>query len=225
MQGFDALETGVRMLPASAGLFVAALAGSRLAARFSPRTLVRTGLTIVLVSTLMLLAVVEPELDTAWFLAAMGVLGIGMGLTVSQLGNVVQSAVSDADRSEAGGIQNTAMQLGSSIGTALLGAVLITGLIGAFTGNVADDERISTDVREQVEIRLGGDVSFVAADEVREGAAQGGLEEEEANALVESYEDAQIRALKTAFLFAAFIVIASFWPTRRLPAEPLVAPA
>ncbi len=108
VQGFDALETGVRMLPASVGLFVAALAGSRLAARFSARTLVRTGLTIVLLSTLMLLAVVEPELDTAWFLAAMAVLGIGMGLSVSQLGNVVQSAVSDADRSEAGGIQNTA---------------------------------------------------------------------------------------------------------------------
>ena len=29
VQGLDALETGVRMLPASAGLFVAALAGSR----------------------------------------------------------------------------------------------------------------------------------------------------------------------------------------------------
>ena len=225
VQGFDALETGVRMLPASVGLFVAALAGSRLAARFSARTLVRTGLTIVLLSTLMLLAVVEPALDTAWFLAAMGVLGIGMGLSVSQLGNVVQSAVSDSDRSEAGGIQNTAQQLGSAAGTALLGAVLITGLIGAFTSNVADDERISTEVQEQLEIRLGGDVSFVTADEVREGATLAGLDEEPVDALVENYEDAQIKALKTAFLFAAFIVIASFWPTRRLPAEPLVAPA
>ena len=34
MQGLDALETGVRMLPASAGLFVAALAGSGLAKRY-----------------------------------------------------------------------------------------------------------------------------------------------------------------------------------------------
>ena len=42
---------------------------------------------------------------------------------------------------------------------------------------------------------------------------------------MEGYEDAQIEALKTAFLFAAFIVIASFWPTRRLPAEPVLAPA
>jgi EmrB/QacA subfamily drug resistance transporter len=225
VQGFDALETGVRMLPASVGLFVAALAGSRLAARFSARTLVRTGLTIVLLSTLMLLAVVDPALDTTSFLVAMGVLGTGMGLTVSQLGNVVQSAVSDSDRSEAGGIQNTAQQLGSAVGTALLGAVLITGLIGSFTDKVAEDERIPASVQEQVEIRVSGSVSFVAADEVEEAASEAGLADEEVDALVESYEDAQIEALKTAFLFAAFIVIASFWPTRRLPAEPVLAPA
>ena len=37
VQGLDALETGVRMLPASVGLFVAALAGSALASRFAAR--------------------------------------------------------------------------------------------------------------------------------------------------------------------------------------------
>ncbi len=103
VQGLDALETGVRMLPASAGLFFAAIAGSALAKRFAPRPLVRTGLAIVFVSILMLLGTIEPELDNASFLVAMGVLGIGMGLIVSQLGNVVQSAVGDDDRSEAGG--------------------------------------------------------------------------------------------------------------------------
>ena len=38
VQGLDALETGVRMLPASVGLFVTALAGSALASRFPART-------------------------------------------------------------------------------------------------------------------------------------------------------------------------------------------
>ena len=38
VQGLDALETGVRMLPASAGLFLTAIAGSALAKRFAPRT-------------------------------------------------------------------------------------------------------------------------------------------------------------------------------------------
>jgi EmrB/QacA subfamily drug resistance transporter len=219
VQGLDALETGVRMLPASAGLFFAALAGSALAKRFAPKPLVRTGLGVVFVSILMLLTTIEPELDNAPFLIAMGVLGVGMGLIVSQLGNVVQSAVGDADRSEAGGLQSTSQQLGSSLGTAFLGAIVITGLIAAFTANVADDARISSDVSKQLEVRLSAGGSFVSADEVRAGAEEAGLDTATADALVENYEDAQLKALKTAFLFAAFLTLASFWMTRRLPEQ------
>ncbi|MDQ2621846.1 MAG: MFS transporter, partial [Actinomycetota bacterium] len=120
--GHNALDTGIRMLPTSVGLFVTALAGSMLASRFPARTLVRAGLGVIFVAALMLMATIKPDLDNADFLVAMGLLGVGMGLVISQLGNVVQSAVGDRDRSEAGGLQNTAQQLGSSLGTALLGA-------------------------------------------------------------------------------------------------------
>jgi EmrB/QacA subfamily drug resistance transporter len=217
--GLDALETGVRMLPASVGLFVTAVAGSALAKRFAPRPLVRTGLLIVFVAILMLMATIEPELDNGPFLIAMGVLGVGMGLIVSQLGNVVQSSVGDADRSEAGGLQNTAQQLGSSLGTALLGAIVISGLIVAFTANVADDARISDEVSSRLEVKLSAGGSFVPADEVRAGATAAGVDAATTDALVEHYEDAQLKALKTAFLFAALLTLASFWSTRRLPTQ------
>jgi EmrB/QacA subfamily drug resistance transporter len=217
--GLDALETGVRMLPASAGLFFAAIAGSALAKRFAPRPLVRTGLLIVFVAILMLLATIEPELDNGSFLVAMGVLGIGMGLIVSQLGNVVQSSVGDDDRSEAGGLQSTAQQLGSSLGTALLGAIVITGLISAFTVNVAGDARIASGVSNQLEVKLSAGGSFVPSEDVRAGATAAGVDAAAVNALVGHYEDAQLEALKTAFLFAALLTLASFWATRRLPVQ------
>jgi EmrB/QacA subfamily drug resistance transporter len=219
VQGLDALETGVRMLPTSAGLFFTAIAGSALSKRFPPKPLVRVGLGVVLVAILLLLSTIEPELDNASFLFAMGVLGVGMGLIVSQLGNVVQSAVGDADRSEAGGLQNTAQQLGSSLGTAFLGAVVITGLIAAFTANVAGDARISAQVNEQVELKLSAGGSFVSADQVRAGAEAAGVDAATTNLLVGHYEDAQLKALKTAFLFAALLTTASFWSTRRLPEQ------
>jgi len=217
--GLDALETGVRMLPASAGLFVAAIGGSALAKRFAPKPLVRTGLGIVFASILMLLTTIEPELDNGPFLVAMGVLGIGMGLIVSQLGNVVQSAVGDDDRSEAGGLQSTSQQLGSSLGTALLGAIVISGLIYAFTANVIDDPRVSSEVSQQVETRLASGGSFVTSDQVRAAAAEEGIDPATTDALVENYEDAQLAALKTAFLFAALLTLASLWSTRRLPSQ------
>lgn len=219
VQGLDALETGVRMLPASVGLFFTAIAGSALSSRFAARTLVRVGLLVVLAATVMLLATIEPELDNGSFLVAMGVLGVGMGLIVSQLGNVVQSAVGDADRSEAGGLQNTAQQLGSSLGTALLGAIVITGLIAAFTSNIAGDPRVSADVEDQVQVQLSAGGSFVSSEEVRAVATAQGIDPTTTDALVGHYEDAQLKALKTAFLFAGFLVIASFWTTRRLPTQ------
>jgi EmrB/QacA subfamily drug resistance transporter len=217
VQGLDALETGVRMLPTSAGLFFAAIAGSALAKRFAPRPLVRAGLLVVLLAIVLLLSTIEPELDNGAFLVAAGVLGVGMGLIVSQLGNVVQSAVGDADRSEAGGLQNTAQQLGSSLGTALLGAIVISGLIVAFTTNVAGDPSISKDVSRQLEVRLSAGGSFVPADDVRAGAEAAGLDPATVDSLIAHYEDAQLEALKLAFLFAGFLVVGSLWTTRRLP--------
>jgi len=215
--GFNALDTGIRMLPTSVGLFVTALAGSMLASKFPARTLVRVGLGVILLSALMLMATIEPELDNTDFLVAMGVLGVGMGLVISQLGNVVQSSVGDKDRSEAGGLQNTAQQLGSSLGTALLGAIVITGLIGAFTSNVADDPSISNDVKQELEVRLSSGGSFVSSDVVRSSAAEAGVDDDTAEALVDNYEDAQLMALKVALLFAALLVLPSFWSTRNLP--------
>jgi MFS family permease len=219
VQGLDALETGVRMLPASAGLFASALLGSRLAKRFPAKTLVRAGIAVVFVAVLLLLETIEPELDNALFLVGMGVLGVGMGLIVSQLGNVVQSAVSDRDRSEAGGLQNTAQQLGSSLGTAFLGAVVLTGLLASFSGNVASNPRIADEVQAQVQTRLSAGGSFVASSEVEAAARKAGLGGEEASAVVDSYEDAQLEALKTALLFAALLVLASFFATRNLPSR------
>jgi EmrB/QacA subfamily drug resistance transporter len=219
VQGLDALETGVRMLPASAGLFAAALIGSALAKRVPARTIVRVGLAIVFVATLLLLDTIEPELDNASFLVAMGVLGVGMGLIVSQLGNVVQSSVGEGERSEAGGLQYTAQQLGSSLGTAFLGAIVITGLIGAFSTNVGANPRLGEAAKEQVEVRLAAGASFVPASQVEATARDAGLPAPEAEALTSDYEGAQLDALKTAFLFAAALVLAAFFATRNLPTE------
>jgi EmrB/QacA subfamily drug resistance transporter len=217
VQGFDALETGIRMLPTSVALLVTALLGARLATRFSPRTIVRAGFVCLLAAVGFLLGTIEPQIDTADFDVAMGVLGVGMGLVVSQLGNVVQSAVQESDRSEAGGLQYTAQQLGSSLGTALIGAIVITGLAAAFSANVGDDPRISQAVQGQVSVRLEGDLSFVDAASVEQAAQDADVSAAETDALVESYSDAQLKALKVGLLACGFVVLASLLATRNLP--------
>ncbi|MDX6605637.1 MAG: hypothetical protein QOD14_177 [Solirubrobacterales bacterium] len=219
VQGFDAFQTGLRMLPVSVTMLLTAALASRLASRWPARPIVRVGLGLLLVATLLLISTIDPNIDNTGFAIAMAILGIGFGLIVSQLGNVVQSSINDQDRGEAGGLQYTAQQLGAALGTALIGAVLITGLSAAFENKIADDPQISADVSQQVSTRLDGQVSFVASDQVRTAATEAGLDQSTTSALVDSYEHAQLQALKTALLFAALVIVAAFWTTGRLPTQ------
>ena len=76
---------------------------------------------------------------------------------------------------------------------------------------------------QEVGVRLEGQVSFVSADEVEAAAVEEGLDDSEVEAVVDDYSEAQLRALKTALLFAGFITLGSFAGTRNLPREPAAA--
>jgi Na+/melibiose symporter-like transporter len=217
--GLDALETGIQMLPVSITMFIASAAGSRLSGRFPVRTIVRVGLATAAVAAGLLMATIEPELDNPSFLASMAVLGVGMGLIASQLGNVVQSSVDASGRGEAGGLQFTGQQLGSSLGVALLGAIVLSGLTTTFLTNISEDERISSAVSEQVGVAVGSGIDFVSADQIGAAALEAGLDEPTAEAHVDDYESAQLQALKTGLLVAAFLALLSLAFTKELPHE------
>jgi EmrB/QacA subfamily drug resistance transporter len=215
--GLDALETGIKMLPVSVAMFIAAAAGSRLGMRFSVRTIVRAGLVTATIAIVILLATIDPELRSVAFALAMALLGVGMGLLASQLGNVVQSSVDASNRSEAGGLQYTGQQLGSSLGVALVGAIVIGGLTSSFLANVQGDPRISAEVASQVGVAVGGSVEFVATAQVAEAALAAGLDQATADALVDDYAEAQLAALKVGLLAAAILALATLPFTQRLP--------
>ena len=217
--GLDALETGLKMLPVSITMFIASAVGSRLSGRYSVRSIVRVGLATAAIAAALLMATIEPELDNPSFLVAMAVLGVGMGLIASQLGNVVQSSVDASGRGEAGGLQFTGQQLGSSLGVALLGAIVLSGLTSTFLTNISEDERISSAVSEQVGVAAGSGVDFVSADQIGDAALEAGLDEPTADAIVDSYESAQLQALKTGLLVAAFLALLSLPFTKGLPHE------
>lgn len=215
--GFSALDTGIRMLPVSITMFAASAAGSRLSNRLSVRTIVRTGLLTAIVGVLVLLATIKPTLANVGFATGMAVLGIGMGLIVSQLGNVVQSSVEESGRSEAGGLQYTGQQLGSSLGVALIGAIVLMGLTSTFLSNVQNDPRITAEVSAQVGVAVGSKTNFISSTQVETAAKQAGLDDPTAAALVDDYEQAQLRSLKAGLLAAALLALVSLAFTRELP--------
>ncbi|MFF5188491.1 MFS transporter [Streptomyces sp. NPDC000345] len=224
VQGFDAFETGLRLLPVSVTMLAASTLAARLGRAAGARRVVRLALLMLVAAIVWLLATIDPVIDDAQFACAMALLGIGMGLLASQLGNVVQSSVGEEERSEAGGLQFTAQNLGSALGTALIGSLLVGALAQAFTTQVEDDPKLSQEAKQQTSVALEAGISFVSTDQVRSAAEQAGLPPSEVDALTDSYASAQLDGLKAGILAAGGITLASFLVTGNLPARPAARP-
>jgi MFS family permease len=221
--GLDAFETGKRLFPMSVALFIAALAGPRFAARFSPKRVAQGGLAALTIAALVLLGTIDIELNEAWFALALAVFGTGAGLLLSQLGNVIISAVEPSKTNEAGGLQGTAQNLGASLGTALIGSVLIAALTTGFVSRVEENPAVPSSVKEQVSAAVEKGIPVVPVKDVQKAAEQQGVPKAQAEALAKDYGDAELQALKRSIGAVAIFALLSFWFTRGLPGRPLAA--
>jgi MFS family permease len=219
--GLDAFETGKRLLPLSLAMLVFALLGPRLANRGSPRIVAQVGLVAVSVGAVVMLATLEAELNDTGFRVALVIIGAGAGLLASQLGNVIMSSVPPAKASEGGGLQGTAQNLGSSLGTALIGAVLIASLATGFTSKVADNPDIPPDARETITANAQEGIDIVPVSDVEKAASEAGLTPNQAEAVATDYGDAQLEALRLSLGAIAAAALLSLWFTRRLPTRSL----
>jgi EmrB/QacA subfamily drug resistance transporter len=215
--GLDAFETGKRLFPMSVTMFAAAMLGPRLAAGFAPKRVAQAGLLTLVVASVFLLATIDVELEAAEFALALALLGVGAGLLLSQLGNVIMSSVDPAKINEAGGLQGTAQNLGASLGTALIGAVLIAALSSGFVERVEQNPEVPPPVRERVADLAEKGIPVVPVAQVEDAAKKEGLPSSQVTALGDDYGDAQLQGLKRAIGAIAIFALLALWFTRRLP--------
>ena len=169
------------------------------------------------------MATISPSLSSVQFGIAIGIFGFGIGLIVSQLGNVIMSSVDESRASEAGGLQGTAQNIGASLGTALIGAVLLTGLTAGFHDRIQANPAISSQTKQQVVAATPKGVPVVSDPEVKTALTQAGVSAAESDAIAKDYADAQLQALKTSLLVASLMVFVALVASRKLPGEPLAA--
>ncbi len=155
--------------------------------------------------------------------ALLGLIGAGAGLLASQLGNVIMSAVAPTQTSEAGGLQGTAQNLGSSLGTAIVGAVLLGSLATGFSERITTNPGVPAAARETIAAKTEQGIDIVPVTAVEQAAVKGGLTPEQASAVADDYGDAQLEALRLSLGAVALAALLALWLTRRLPAEPLRA--
>jgi EmrB/QacA subfamily drug resistance transporter len=221
--GLDAFETGKRLFPMSVSMFAAAMLGPRLAIRFAPKRVAQAGLLALSAASVLLLGTIDVELNKPEFGIALVIFGIGAGLMLSQLGNVIMSSVDPAQTNEAGGLQGTAQNLGASLGTALIGAVLIAALTSGFVERVERNPDVSAPVREQAAQVAEKGLPVASVDQVEAAARKLGVPADEAKAVADDYGEAELQGLKRAIGAVALFALLGLWFTRQLPARALEA--
>jgi EmrB/QacA subfamily drug resistance transporter len=223
--GLSALETGVRILPLSLTLLLAAAGIPRVRPHASPRRVVQAGLIALLAGIVSLIGGLEagagPEILTVPMLLA----GLGIGAMASQLGAVTVSAVPDKESAEVGGLQNTATNLGASLGTALAGSILIASLTTAFLTGIEENPAVPDQVTQQAQVKLAAGAPFVSDAQLQTALDQAGVPADQAKAIEDENTKARLLALRASLAVLAIAALLGLFFTRHIPTEPPGGPA
>ena len=128
VRGYNAIETGVIFTAATVGLLTSSLGAERFAKRRAQRTLIMAGFLVTVAGIGVLLFMVSGS-PSAWaFAPGLLLIGFGLGGMLTPSVNVVQSSFSDELQGEISGLSRSVSNLGSTLGTAIAGTVLVAGL-------------------------------------------------------------------------------------------------
>jgi len=217
--GLSAIATGVRLLPLSVTLLLAAAGVPKVFPDASPRRVVQIGFVALFAGIVIMLAALDagagPEVVT-W---PMLLVGLGVGALASQLGSVTVSSVADEQSGEVGGVQNTVTNLGASIGTALAGAVLISALTTSFLSGVQHNPAVPKDLASKAQVELAGGIPFMSDKDLKAALDKADLPPKTADAIVEENANARIAGLRMALSLLAIVALIALFACRRIPAQ------
>ena len=131
VDGYNAIKTGLLLTPATIGILVASAAAGRLARRHAQRTLIIAGFAFTVVGMVLLLALVRAHSGIITWIPGLLLFGLGTGVMLTSSVNVVQSSFPDSDQGDISGLSRSVSNLGSSVGTALVGSVLVAAKLPA----------------------------------------------------------------------------------------------
>ena len=215
--GLSPMETGVRLLPLSLALLVAAAGIPRLLPHASPRRIVRVGLLALIAGVIVLIASLEVGADSSIVFAPMLIVGLGIGALASQLGNVTVSAVPTEKSAEVGGLQNTATQLGASLGTALAGSILIAALTASFLAGIEQNPNVPQQLKDQANVSLAAGAPFISNSDAQKQMEKAGVPADVQDEVIAQNETSQIDGLRAALSVLAVMGVIALFFTGRIP--------
>lgn len=225
--GFNALDSGLALLPLSLMGIVFSFGASRLDAYISPKRLIQSGVIVLGVGLLLLYNVTSLEMTLNQMIFPMAVIGAGLGITIAQMVNLTLSTVEPGQVSEASGVHNTFRELGNSLGTAVIGSLLLSFFYGGIVDGILRAESIFVTASERSALIVDTEDLFAAL-EVPEAAAELAhlplqIQRNLVIILETSTLEAQKNAILAIFCLSVFsLLIATFLPSGKTDAPPVL---
>ena len=195
--GYDALSTGLHIFPLSIGLILFSVIGTKLTKKYSPKKIIRLGQIILIIAVTTLLGSVSLTLKSLVFLFAAFFAGAALGLLASQIGNVNMSSVEKEDSSEVGGLQGLFQNLGSSLGTALIGSIFIAFLTSSFVNNI-QSSNLPSNIKTTISNSSKAGIQIIPVSEVNSIAESKGVSSSDSAQIKSIYTNSQVSAMRIA---------------------------
>ena len=213
VRGQNAFQTGLALLPLSATALVIAPIGGFLSHKIAPKRLIQAGLVLNLAGYIVLQFVLNVNSTAGNFVPALMLMGAGMGLTMASISNLTLSAVSSQQSGEASGVNNTIRQLGGTLGTAVIGAIMLTAISANLASGISQSNRIPEQLKTFVSEKVANQTSNI---EFGGGARIPGfvpkaITDEITQIGHQAITDANKEALNYAIAIATLGLISSFW--------------
>ncbi|MBL3686516.1 MFS transporter [Leucobacter zeae] len=214
VQGRTPFDTSLAMMPFNLTVFVTATLIVRFYRRYSPRSIALFSFGLTTIALVWLAFVVTNNWETLPTILGLIVFGIGQGALVTLVFNVLVTAAPKELAGDVGSIRGTTQNLASAVGTAVMGALLVTILSLGFTQAVADHEDLPPALAEEVQL---DEVNFISNDDLRAKFEETSATPEQVDAAVAVNEEQRLRTLKIGFLVLAGLSAVAALPASRLP--------
>jgi EmrB/QacA subfamily drug resistance transporter len=213
--GLDAFETGLTILPLSIAVLVTSVATPGLGKRIYPRYIIQAGLVLLFAGGTLLALALEDATAGSDLALSLAIVGVGIGLVVGQLPNLILSGVDADEASEASGLQGTAQNLGMALGTAVVGTVILSVSLASIGSQVDESTVLTPEVKAEVESVLEQDVNTAGTEDLERAleAARPEVREE----AEQIFTDGTINGFQAAILAGAVVALIGALLTFRLP--------
>jgi len=213
VRGATAFQTGQALIPMSIMALIVAPIGGALSHKVPPKYLIQAGLVLNLIGYVILRSTISVDSVALDFAIPLAIMGAGLGLTMATINNLTLSAVSPQQSGEASGVNNTFRQVGGTLGTAVIGAVLISAISANLLTGIENSSKIPAPIKNVISDNFASQTSsveFGGGAKLPQSTPQF-LVDEITNVSHLAITDATKSALNYAVLFAILGLVSSYW--------------